>query len=444
MMNATLSTSEEIAEAPAPPLSESLAPPPPARLVSLDAFRGLAMVLMVSAGLSMHEVAKSYPASPTWKLLGFHTEHAAWTGCTLWDLIQPCFMFMVGAAVPFSIASRVAKGQRFARMFVHALWRAVALTLLGVFLSTSSSNRLTNWEFANVLSQIGLGYLFLFLLGWVRPRWQLVAAFSILFVYWLAFALYPAPQAGYDFALVNGADIKPHLDGFGAHWDKNSNFGAAVDRWFLNLFPQQPARRPYLAFVPGLSAAVAYWFPTEPFLGNKGGYLTLNFIPSLATMIFGLLAGGLLRSPASTGRKLLVLVLAGGIGLGAGYLLDYANICPLVKRIWTPSWALFSAGYAFLGLAFFYLVLDVVRFRIWALPLVIVGMNSIAIYIMSQLLKPFIRDSIKKHLGENIFTKAGEQFGGAHFAPLVQSATILIVLWLVTLWMYRRRLFLKI
>jgi heparan-alpha-glucosaminide N-acetyltransferase len=387
------------------------------RLVSLDAFRGLVMILMVSAGLSIPQVAKAYPGNSFWKFLAFHTDHVAWAGCGLWDLIQPCFMFMVGAAIPFSIASRQAKGQSFELMALHALWRAIALTLLSVYLVSSWSPK-TNWLFTNVLAQIGLGYFFLFLVAWLEPRWQLAVALSILLFYWAAFAVYPAHAAGFNFAAVNAEGWTPQLHGFAAHWEKNTNLAAAFDRWFLNRFPRK-----------------------EVFTGEPGGYPTLNFIPSLATMIFGLLAGGLLRSATiPPKRKIQTLLAAGAIGIVAGLLLDATGICPSVKRIWTPAWALFSAGCASIGLAAFYAIFDVQRHRTWAFPLVVVGMNSIAVYVMSQLMKPYIRETVQRHLGKEIFAKPA----GPTFAPMIQSATILLVLWLVAFWMYRRRLFLKI
>jgi heparan-alpha-glucosaminide N-acetyltransferase len=415
IMNATLPSSEPIplayaTPATASPLSAS------ERLVSLDAFRGLVMILMASAGLSIPQVAKAYPNSAIWQRLAFHTDHVAWAGCGLWDLIQPCFMFMVGAAIPFSLAKRQALGQSPGRMMLHALWRAVALTALGVYLASSWSPR-TNWIFSTVLAQIGMGYFFLFLLAWARPRWQLMAAMLILLAYWGAFALYPAPAAGFDFATVNAKGWTPQFHGFAAHWEKNTNLATAFDRWFLNLFPRK-----------------------ETFVGEPGGYATLNFIPSLATMIFGLLAGGLLRSPASADRKIKLLIGAGVIGIVSGLLLDWTGLCPSVKRIWTPSWTLFSGGCACIGLAVSYAIIDVARYRAWSLPLVVVGMNSIAMYVMSQLMKPYIRENFKRHLGDGIFTRPG----GETFAPLVQSAAILAVLWLVAWWMYRRRLFLKI
>src|SRR5512143_2481991 len=92
----------------------------PERLLSLDAYRGAIMLLMASSGLGLAEVARQFPASSVWQFLGHHADHAEWTGCTLWDLIQPAFMFMVGVALPWSLANRRARGASFARMLGHA------------------------------------------------------------------------------------------------------------------------------------------------------------------------------------------------------------------------------------------------------------------------------------------------------------------------------------
>ena len=125
------------------------------RMISLDAFRGGVMLLMASGGLGLARVAEEFGDRPAWKFIGSQVEHAPWVGCTLWDLIQPAFMFMVGVALPFSIASRRARGQGFGVMLAHALWRSLALVLLTVFLTSAWDER-TVWEFPNVLAQIGL------------------------------------------------------------------------------------------------------------------------------------------------------------------------------------------------------------------------------------------------------------------------------------------------
>ncbi len=399
-----------------------------ARLVSLDAYRGFIMLAMASAGLSIPVVARNhFPDSPVWQFLAFHTDHVAWVGCSFWDLIQPSFMFMVGVALPYSYASRRAKGDSDAWIYLHVLWRSLALVLLGVFLSSNESGRtMTNWVFPNVLCQIGLGYPFLFLLVGRRFNVQLAVLALIVVGYTLFFGFWPLPPEGFDYSTVRGkADrafqFQPYLQGWFAHWDKNTNAAAAFDVWFLNLFPRQ-----------------------TPFRFNDGGYATLNFVPSLATMLLGLMAGEWLRRPASQARHFLGLVLAGLICLGLGLLIG-ATVCPLVKRIWTPSWALYSTGWTFLMLAAFYGVIDGVGWRSWAFALVVVGMNSIAMYCMSQLLKPFIGFSLRIHIGWPLAHAFPGLVPFANvYGPIVQSAAILLVLWLICLWMYRRRLFLKI
>jgi len=387
----------------------------PERLVSLDAYRGAIMLMMASSGLGLTQVAKQFPDSGLWQFLGRQTEHAPWAGCTLWDIIQPAFMFMVGVALPWSLANRRARGQHFGRMFAHALWRAAVLVLLAVFL-TSAWSRQTVWVFPNVLAQIGLGYPIVFLLAFTRPRTQWFAAFGILLLYWLAFALYPLPPEGFDWQSVGVPADWTHLAGFAAHWEKNANFAAAFDRWFLNLFPQE-----------------------KSFVFNAGGYQTLNFVPSIATMVFGLLAGQLLRSGLAISGTLKRLVLFGLAGILLGQAIALAGLCPIVKRIWTPSWALYSSGWAALLLAGFVAVIEWRGWKRWAFPFVVVGLNPITLYCMWQLMGPFVRENLKRHLGQHIFESLG-----AACVPVLERAAVLLVLWLVLLWMYRRRIFLRI
>lgn len=387
----------------------------PERLVSLDAYRGAIMVMMASGGLGMARVAEEHPDSAIWQAIAHHVEHASWAGFTLWDVIQPAFMFMVGVALAFSVANRRARGQNFGRMFFHALWRAVALVLLAVFLSSAWS-RQTEWSFANVLAQIGLGYPILFLLAFAKPRTQWLAAFGILFAYWLAFALHPLPPVDFDWASVGVPADWPHLTGFAAHWEKNANVAAAFDRWFLNLFPRE-----------------------EPFVFNRGGYATLNFVPSIATMVFGLLAGGLLRRDRPLAHKLARLVLFGVLGVIIGTVIAWAGLCPIVKRIWTPSWTITSAGVVMLLLAGFVAIIEGLRWKRWAFPFVVVGLNPITLYCLWQLGGSFIRDNLRRHLGQDIF-----EIFGPTYTQTLQRASALLILWLVLLWMYRRKIFIRL
>src|SRR3954469_23930285 len=118
----------------------------PARLASVDAYRGFVMFLMMAEVLRLGRVAESLPGSGFWKFLSWHQSHVEWIGCSLHDLIQPSFSFLVGVALPFSIVSRLAKGQTFGRMTLHAFGRALVLILLGVWLRSTHSSQ-TNWTF---------------------------------------------------------------------------------------------------------------------------------------------------------------------------------------------------------------------------------------------------------------------------------------------------------
>ncbi len=392
----------------------SLTPSP--RLVSLDAYRGFTMLAMASGGLGLGAVAGHYPDDPVWQEIGRQMEHLPWVGCVAWDLIQPSFMFMVGVSMAYSYASRQRRGDTYGQMFRHAFFRSIVLVLLGVFLRSNGRSE-TYWTFEDVVSQIGMGYLFLFLLWGRSAKVQFSAALLVLIGYWALFALWPLPSADYDYA---AAGVDPHweynLSGFAAHWNKNTNPAHAFDVWFLNLFPR-----------------------STPFQNNGGGYHTLSFIPSLATMIFGLMAGELLRSDRSGSRKFLVLVAAGALGMAVGYALDFYDICPVVKRIWTPSWAIYSSGACLLILAAFYCVIDLWGLWWWAWPAVVVGMNSIAIYIMTWLFKGWIRETYKTHFGQDIFNIFGEPY-----AAVVQNVATLLALWLICYWLYRQRIFIRI
>ncbi|WP_025410778.1 acyltransferase family protein [Gemmatirosa kalamazoonensis] len=390
-------------------------PPPSRRVVSLDAFRGFTMLFMASEILRIPAVTEKLPGAGA-HLVGRLLDHVEWTGFVPWDLIQPAFMFMVGVALPFSVASRRAKGEPFGAQLRHAVRRAVILIALGIFLRSQTRPQ-TYFTFEDVLTQIGLGYVALFLLAYARPRTQWATAAAILVAYWAAFALYPTPPAGFDTATLGvPADWPHHLTGFAAHWDKNTNLANRVDQWFLNLFPRE-----------------------RPFLFNRGGYTTLNFVPSLATMIFGLLAGGLLRRSEPAHSKARRLVGYGLAGIALGAALHALGVCPLVKRIWTPSWAVFSAGWSAVFLAAWYYVVDVRGHTRWTFPLVVVGTNSIAMYVLVHVGEKYTAEALRIHLGTAIFDALG-----APYRPILVGAATLAVFWLVLFWMYRRRIFIRI
>ena len=393
------------------------------RLGSLDAYRGLIMASLAFEGFGLRETAQNQlnldPNSSIWQLIHYHFGHVAWTGCAYWDLIQPSFMFMGGVSMAYSYAARAKRGHSYGKMFGHAFWRSLALILLGIFL-ISNSQTSTSWSLMNVLTQIGLGYTFLFLLWRRRLRTQALAAGLILIVTWLAYVSYPA--TGVDVATgapevgISSEWAREHLAEIPPVWQKNVNLGHAVDRGLLNLFPRR-----------------------EPFVYDGGGYQTINFIPSLATMLFGLMAGELLRSRRSAQAKLKVLLLAGFVGLVVAQILDLSGICPLVKRIWTPSWAIFATGWCCLILAGLFALIDMANLRRWTFPLLVVGTNSIAIYCMRMLMPGWTSGTLRIHLGQDVFSLCG-----AVWAPTLQAVTVGLAFWMVCWWLYRKKIFLRI
>jgi len=397
----------------APGARAAVAVPP--RNVAVDAYRGLVMLLMMGEVMQFAAVARAYPHSLFWHILGYNQTHVEWSGMSLHDTIQPGFTFLVGVALPYSIASRVKQGQGFTRQVFHTLWRSLLLVALGIFLRSTSSTQ-TNFTFEDTLTQIGLGYTFAWLLAHCRPRWQWTALGVLLFGYWLAWALYPAPGANFNWAAVGVPQNWPHnFTGFASHWNKNSNFGQAFDLWFLNLLPR-PSR----------------------FLYNDGGYLTLSFIPTLGTMLLGLRAGEWFRAaaPRIPIRRFIIAAVA---LCGAGLILHFTGICPIVKRIWTPSWTLWSGGVCFFFLAAFSWIIDVKQYRRWAFPLIVVGMNSIAAYLMAHLWEDFIINNLHINLGYGVF-----RIFGAGLEPFMLGLTVMLIYWLILYWMYRKRLFLRI
>jgi predicted acyltransferase len=464
-------------------LAERAKPRDPGRLVSLDAYRGFIMFVLAASGFGIAAFAAIDPNSPVWEKsdydlwqkIAFHFEHPDWRsnfvpsflhndaapdadrseflkfGVSFWDLIQPAFMFMVGVAMPFSYARRAATGQAAGSRLGHALWRAIVLVLLGVFLYSIGDER-TDWIFPNVLAQIGLGYFFVYLLLGRKLWLQLTVLVLILAGYWAAFKFNPPPQ-DYNFAAVNASAERGEVyEGAFAPWSKNANAAHFFDFKFLNLLRTVPADE---QTTHNINADAEDWAPdpirnwffanSVPFLFNGGGYQTLNFIPSMATMLLGLLCGQLLLAPFGAARKLGILVGAGCLCLLLG-LVAAEWACPIVKRIWTPSWVLFSGAYVIWMLAGFYFLFDILPFKLLALPLVVVGMNSIAIYLMGELIRGWTIDNvIRIHLTGILQSLFGvEALAPDRYAPLIFTTAAGLFFWLVCWWMYRRKIFIRI
>ncbi|MGB6041878.1 MAG: DUF5009 domain-containing protein, partial [Pirellulales bacterium] len=397
------------------PPSPSPSPPASAsqRLLSLDTYRGAVMFFLAAGSVALTPALLKgiFPDSEFWKFLSTQWSHAdwrsstvTWTGFRVWDMIQPAFMFMVGVSMPFSYGKRQELGQSYWRMLGHAVYRAIFLVLLGVFLRSLRSSH-TYWTFEDVVTQIGLGYVFLFLL-WNRSwRTQAVCAAVILIGYWYLWKFWPniAGLIGVERTAVAG-------------WPRADDPGQALDVWLLNqeIFPR-----------------------TDPFINHD--YYTLNFVPSLVTMIFGLMAGHLLRGPQSAKRQLSMLLMTGVAGVLLGLAADRLGICPIIKKIWTPSWTLYSGGLCLIILAWFYWTIDVLGFRKWTLPFVVFGVNSVAIYILTWTWSNWLPGNLSKHLNPTLLAWAPDPW-----KRLIVSLLAFAILWSIFYWMYRRKIFLRI
>ncbi len=387
-----------------------------ARVGSIDAYRGMVMFLLMAEALHLGQMARNFPDSKLWKTLAYHQTHVDWIGCSLHDMIQPSFSFLVGVSLPFSLIARKAKGQSKSTMWAHAAWRSFLLIFLGVFLR-SVGRKQTNFTFEDTLSQIGLGYLFLFGLALYSRKVQWAALGLILVGYWALFAIYPLPGPEFDYKAVGVPEGWPHLmTGFQAHWNINSNPAWAFDQWFLNLFPRE-----------------------TPFAFNRGGYSTLSFIPTLGTMILGLIAGGMMTRPLPSWKTGLQFVILGAALLGIGYELGELGICPIVKKIWTPSWTLFSGGICFLFLSLFVLLCDALKLTPVFWPIRIIGANCIFVYVVIHWWNGFIQKNIRTHMGDDIFSTFGSSY-----EPVVAGAATMLVYWLMLVWMDKNRVRIRI
>ncbi|MDA8743116.1 hypothetical protein N9N28_00660 [Rubripirellula amarantea] len=386
------------------------------RKSSIDVFRGMVMFLMLAELLHLGSLARAFPGNWFFEWVHFHTTHVEWEGCSLHDLIQPAFTFLVGVSMPFSIASRLSKGQSTSRLLLHAVWRSLVLIGLGIVLRSLGRDQ-TYFTFEDTLTQIGLGYFFVVLIA-LSPRWvHYASAFTILVLFWAAFAIAPPPPSDFDYVAVGVAPDWPHHhEGFASRWNINSNFSWRVDQWWMNLFPRE-----------------------EPFVYNSGGYSTLSFVPTMVTMIFGLIAGTWMKEPLTLQARSNRFLSATFIGIGVGLLLAWLDIVPLVKKIWTPSFTLYSGGWCMLWLYVLHLVCDVKAWTRWAFPFMVIGANSILIYVMSWTVADPISEMLVRHLGRAPFELFGERT-----APIFIGAATLGIMYYVLLWLYRKRVFVKI
>jgi len=370
------------------------------RLVSLDALRGFDMMWIISGEIIVHALAKTTNA-PGWNWMSDQLHHSVWNGFTFYDMIFPLFIFIAGISMPFSFGKQLddksATEQKKAKkkIYTSLIKRTLILIICGMVV-----NGLFKWQgyentrFASVLGRIALSCFFaaiLFLNTSLRS--QLIWFSAILLGYWAIMMLIPVPGYGAGVLTPEG------------------NLGAYVDRLFL----------------PGKLHRVVY----DP----EG---ILSTIPAIATALLGVFTGQFLRLKSdrwTLPKKGIMLALAGVICLIIGLLWDI--VFPINKNMWTSSFVLFAGGWSLLLLSLFYLIIEVVGFKKWALPFIWIGTNSILIYMAA-------------HGVINFEYTATYLFGGLiNFTPLLWQPVwlgcgILIIQLALVCFLYKKKWFLKV
>jgi len=345
------------------------------RLYSLDAFRGFTMIWMFSEGFGLHV----FKDDPTLGPLAAQFTHMPWHGMYAWDLIQPFFMFIVGVAMPFSFERRWAAGESWSRSLMHVLKRCALLIFWGLVARSISAGR-PNLDLINVLAQLSVTYFIAFLV--LRKPWQVQAL--------VAFAM------------------------LGLHWSLHV-FSGLPDPW---------AERNNIG-----------WIWDQQILGKNwgGGYATINAISSTFNTIAGVMAGQLLKSDRA--RIIRVLAVTGVAMIAVGFALD--PVVPVIKKIWTASFAIASTGFCLLALLAFYWICDIKGWQRWARIAVMVGANSIFIYLFHEILGSWLRKTAPVFTGWAI-----NWWGpwGQVFTACVVVAFQIYVCW----WLYQRRIFFKL
>ena len=354
--------------------------------MSLDALRGFDMFWIIGGGAIFTGLAKAL-GGPL-EVVRPQLEHVRWEGLHFWDLIWPLFMFIVGVSIPLSIEKRQAAGATKRSLYLHAVRRAVLLFVLGIVLQ----GRLLAWDLDklrpcySVLHGIAAGYLIAFAVALeLRPRMQGAVLAVLLLAYWAVLELVPVPGVG-------AGVLTP--DGNVATW---------VDRLVLGRFHY--GENTWFLSYPGFAASV----------------------------LLGVLAGHLLMSRAAQKTKVTALASAGAACVVLGLL--WSLVFPIIKLLWTSPFVLLGGGFGFLLLALFYWIIDVKGCRRWALPLTVIGMNSIAAYTATMLFS---------------FKQIGNIFVGCLLPRIqpwdgfVEASAAFAAVWLLLYWLYRTRTFLKL
>ncbi len=360
------------------------------RLVSLDAYRGLTMFLLIAeAALVYHAFTEFFAEGTLGATLVRQFHHHPWNGLRFWDLIQPFFMFIVGVAMPFSLKGRMSKGATWNEAFQHILVRCFLLLLFGVGLHCVYNDKLV-WELWNVLTQLSFTILVTFLLMRYPIKTQLIVSLLFLVLTEILYRTYD-PSAPFV---------------------KDQNFGSWMDMILMGKIN------------PG------------------GGWVTINCLPTAAHTIWGAICGAILLNKEKEPRsKISIFLISGLVCLVIGYGLDLLSITPIVKRISTTSFVFASGGWCLWTLALFYWFVDIKKYRKWARMFIIVGTNSIFIYLFAEVLGHRWLTGFVKIFNDGFLGMLGIP---APYLAITNALLVLAIMWYLCYFLYKKGIFFKI
>jgi len=363
---------------------------PSERLLSLDVFRGLTI-----AGMMM---VNNQGGPETYLQL----EHSSWHGWTYTDTIFPSFMWIAGVAMTLSTAKRVERGESKHTLLMHAIRRAILIFAIGLFLNGFPFFTLAGYRIAGVLQRIALGYLFAsVILLYTKMRGQILWTFAFLLSYWLLMFYYPIPGVG------------------AGHLEKEANLERYVDQIVLGDHIYKNDK---------------YWDPEG----------IVSTLPSIATVLFGVLTGQILRRSNHHSDRAARIFLSGNGLILAGLILS--AWMPINKNLWTVSFSVFMAGLSSVLFASCYWICDAKGYRKWAWPFVVYGMNAMAAYIASSILERLV-DVVKigdKTVHHVVFESVFAPLFSPVNASLAYSLAFDLIMFAFAYFLYRKRWFLKL
>ena len=381
------------------------------RLMSLDALRGADMLFIMGFSGAIASFCAWIGLKDCW--LATQMTHVAWHGFRHHDTIFPLFLFLAGVAWPFSYASQVAKGRTTAAILRKIGFRVLALFFLGMVSANFFAFKFEMYRYDSVLAHIavcwaGAALLYMSVRSW---KVRLAIVFALLAVHWAVQYFLTAPDAATLLASTDPAVAKK-VASYAAYGTDNFSFTGNIAGWIDRTF--MPGRLHEGIFDPdGLLAKVS----------------------GIPLALLGVLAGELLRSGRFSGnRKTLILLGAGLAALALTFA--WKPWCPVNKKIWTATFVLASASYAFILLAVFYWIIDVKGFRRWTFFFRVIGLNSITIYVAMR----FVGFSQMSRF----FFGGIAGFGDKDWSAFVLALGTVAIEWLVLLFLYRKKTFLKV